>query len=336
MIIRTLALTIFIVIYIPLSAGPRIVLSGGATLSLPFHAGEYISDAIWGWQTGLHLEIPTSHKFYIETGADFFNYSYSSQKYYPDEKDWEYEFLEEPVNSIQVPLKIGYQLWLNEKNSFLFSFGPYGAYQFSNDDEYGYSDEAQDWKVGLQGSVSFRHRAISLSVGWQNPCVFNEGKFRGHKRGSQANDIVSFSIGIKFGKINADWGAIASALEASGQVLGAVSEAYLNTTGSGYSSSSYSSGSSSSGSSNAGGGSTSTSRTKTNTTSDRHGSISELTAMNTDKRTYSNYETLLIKMRSSGDYKLSDKQDIQNKMRKIRTKWTKRGYSFTQSPLETW
>lgn len=71
--------------------------------------------------------------------------------------------------------------------------------------------------------------------------------------------------------------------------------------------------------------------------SNRHGSVSEATAMHADDRTYCNYETQLIKMKSGNDdYKDSRRRDIQSKMKKIRKKWEGRGYNFYHSEMEDW
>lgn len=56
-----------------------------------------------------------------------------------------------------------------------------------------------------------------------------------------------------------------------------------------------------------------------------------------DSNTYSNYETLLIKMRTypeKYDNYTSDYRDIQTKMRQIRTKWDARGCLITKSQYE--
>ncbi len=71
--------------------------------------------------------------------------------------------------------------------------------------------------------------------------------------------------------------------------------------------------------------------------SSRHGSVSETTAMNTDRRTYAKYETQLINMMTGvDDYNDARRRDIQRKMRQIRTKWEQRGYNFPHSEMEHW
>lgn len=66
--------------------------------------------------------------------------------------------------------------------------------------------------------------------------------------------------------------------------------------------------------------------------------ISEMTAKNKDSRTYSDYETLLIKMNTyyERDYNDKDRRSIQNKMQQIRMKWVNRGYTFWKSDWEDW
>lgn len=56
------------------------------------------------------------------------------------------------------------------------------------------------------------------------------------------------------------------------------------------------------------------------------------TAWMSDKRSYSNYESTLI--RDAGSLSESDRKSIQNKMKNIRLKWEKRGCPFTKSSYE--
>ena len=56
------------------------------------------------------------------------------------------------------------------------------------------------------------------------------------------------------------------------------------------------------------------------------------TAWMSDSRSYSNFETTLI--RDGGSLSASDIKDIKNKMKRIRQKWETRGCPFTKSPYE--
>lgn len=78
-------------------------------------------------------------------------------------------------------------------------------------------------------------------------------------------------------------------------------------------------------------------KTKNSENSSRQ-TMAEMTAKNTDSRTYSNYETLLIKMNTyyERDYNDRDRKYIQNQMKQIRMKWINKGYSFWKSDWEEW
>ena len=116
-------------------------------------------------------------------------------------------------------------------------------------------------------------------------------------------------------------------LEATTGILGAVTEIHAITTNhqnSGSTNSNYNSGnnnSSSSGSSSKG--------ANTSNTSSKYCDHN----WRTDSRTYSSYETQLIKMRTDSNY-TSDYTDIQSKMKQIREKWEKRGCKITKSQYE--
>ena len=59
---------------------------------------------------------------------------------------------------------------------------------------------------------------------------------------------------------------------------------------------------------------------------------------NADKKTYSDYETQLIKMNTyyETQYNDNDRRYLQSQMRSIRTKWESRGYKMFHSPWEEW
>ncbi len=67
-------------------------------------------------------------------------------------------------------------------------------------------------------------------------------------------------------------------------------------------------------------------------------SMSEVQSKNTDSRTYSNDESLLIKMNTYWEtqYNDNERRNIQRRMQQIRTKWVNRGFQFYHSPWEDW
>ncbi len=272
---------------------------------------------------GLHLQIPVSPRvpLFIETGLD---YRYKNGifeqldnfKLNPDKDDWynahDYLNFVENGSFLEVPLKVGYKLSLNEKNAFEFGLGPYGSYCISpvmND----------HWSVGLTSSVVFRHRCMSFGLSYSNPIFLN---------GPRDYDIHSLdlTIGINFG--NKAWGTIGKVAAVTGMVAAGVGNAYVQNYGK---SASYQGNSSYSDSDS---GSSSSSRAGNSSSSGF--SLSEQQAYNTDKSTYAKYDSQLSN-HFSGNRTMKDKdvKDIQKKMKKLREKWEARGKSFPQAPNET-
>lgn len=64
----------------------------------------------------------------------------------------------------------------------------------------------------------------------------------------------------------------------------------------------------------------------------------EVEAKNRDQRSYSGYESQLIKMNTywEDEYNDSHRRDIQSKMKQIRTKWEGRGFQMFKSSWEDW
>lgn len=70
---------------------------------------------------------------------------------------------------------------------------------------------------------------------------------------------------------------------------------------------------------------------------DKKYNVNEKGNCDSDKRVYDNYEGQLMKMRTYPDkYDQRQKENIQQKMKSIRTKWENRGYSMRYSELEDW
>ncbi len=65
---------------------------------------------------------------------------------------------------------------------------------------------------------------------------------------------------------------------------------------------------------------------------------SEIQAMQTDRRTYSNWESQLIKMNTyyESEYNNAQRKHIQRQMKSIREKWEKRGFNMFHSTWEDW
>lgn len=275
--------------------------------------------------TGLFLQIPLSNSkpFFIETGlgyhrklviSQFGEYDFRSGNfqdiineygayYYGQYFDYGYRDI------IELPVKFGYKLKLNEKNSFFFAAGPYAGADFNS-----------DYYAGVNASVAFRHRSMSFGFQWQNPVFYN-----GPKDYYTNSFQVTIGINFRIGKINTD--ALLTGLNATSAVLGTMTDTYMqyqdmrNQANGDYSSddSSYSTGSSSGSGSSSGG---------------KGFSLSEQQAYNRDKATYERYDSELAKF-FAGNAPNYDKAGAQRKMKQLREKWEKKGKSWTKVPNET-
>lgn len=290
---------------------------------------------------GLYLKIPVARRMFIETGLGW-RHHYVFSKYKFEVTKIGDESLDEPAetwvnpeyndwgNSLVLPVKFGYSLPLNEQNSFEFLLGPYVEYLFNSPNEYateeiqeridyGYNiRKATHWSVGIQPSVMFKHRALRIGMTFQGPIFYNGPQ-------NLNKNTFMFTIGVSFG--SGAWEGIGTGLAAAGTVMGAMADGYASgvaaassnnyndsysdSQSSSYSSSSYSSGSNSG-----------------------NQSLSQNQQLNSDKRVYSNYESMLSKFKSGlTGYTCSEVKDIQKKMRKLREKWNGK---IQKSSLESW
>jgi len=270
---------------------------------------------------GIFLQIPLSSKtpLFLETGLGYRNKLVLSQAegYKFDAEFWSFDNLDAYRGHIvELPVKAGYNLKLNEKNSFVFGFGPYvAAYT-----ERGLGDPVS---VGLTVSASFRHRCMSFGVSYSNP-VFLNGPRDYYK------NSITFNIGINLRGRKPNWDNIITGLEIAGGVLDGVNSA-MQSAGYGSSEESdyYPSDDTQSGSyGNA------SSRSSNNMSIGKSGATaSEMTARNNDYNTYFKYETIVIKI-INGDDNTNRKSDIQSKMKRLRKKWEKRNMGWTKSQYE--
>lgn len=126
------------------------------------------------------------------------------------------------------------------------------------------------------------------------------------------------------GQIRAEkWMAISSALQNMSSSLAATANQYNSYNNAGYSNSTYNSSSGSS---------------STSANSKTGHNMSEVQLKNTDSRTYSHDESLLIKMNTymETQYNDNERRNIQQRMKRIRAKWENRGFQFYHSPWEDW
>lgn len=273
---------------------------------------------------GMDIQFSLREKFFIETGINYRHipYALKSEMY-----DWEdsnppyfsVDSFEEHDDLLSLPVRFGYRLFLNDENSFEFSLGPYAAYSMSQS----YDSRLS---VGLSPVITYKHRALSLSLRYENP-VFVNGP-----RNYNTNQFA-ISIGINFKGRSPNWDNIARGLEIAGGVLNTAAAVYGTTSSySGYSSSDYSSGSSYSTDS---GSSTSPPGKNKDKSKDSDGGLSssELIARNKDHATYNQIETNLIKA-LNGDDTGTTPSEYRARMRKLRVKWEKRGHGWARSMYE--
>lgn len=157
------------------------------------------------------LQIPVKQQFFIETGLGWRRKLVLSQaedcKFDPDNynyKDFDSDF----ADFLELPIKAGYKLQLNEKNAFDFGFGPYLSLAFNKPECFNNSS----FSAGLNASVAFRHRCMSFGVSWQNP-IFKNG-FNDYYKNS-----VMVTIGINFKGRKPNWDKIMDGLSVAGAVL---------------------------------------------------------------------------------------------------------------------
>lgn len=170
--------------------------------------GEGVLDAL------IQIPMSKSYPIYLETGLSFgvkrawnemhlYDEYYLGQKYTP--------------GLMRIPLNVGYELPLTEKNSLFFAFGPYIGWHFSLPEEGSFHST----QVGLSPSITFQHRKLTLGVSYITPCLYNGPK-------DKNRHTILFTVGCRF-KIDTKWegwstvgqavGALAStALEASATI----------------------------------------------------------------------------------------------------------------------
>lgn len=292
-------------------------ISAGLYIQIPLKGHQMFLDTGLGWKSKNVISVRDANLNYNNVGLDF-----------EDHKFIDYQGR---INFLELPLRFGYQLNLNAKNSFQFKIGPYISYAINNLQNdwadyaiYGKPKESlSPVSVGLSPSIMFKHRRLAVGATLNTPCFFN---------GPRAYKSTSFNlvVAIHLGSMSGwDWDAIADGLDKASQAMGAVSNTLMEMQNNSQSydgnssydeSSSYSKSSASSSSKSSSG--------------DKY-NVSEQRACNTDKRTYSNYESQLAShFAGNRTMTSSEVRNAQSKMRQLRNKWVKKGYSFSKSPYE--
>ncbi len=303
---------------------------------------------------GLYMQIPVkADRLFIDTGLGWRMKGVVSVRdcYLPEsEPMYEYPFdgnckilnYQGRINFLELPIRFGYQLNLNKKNSFQFKLGPYVSYALgtlnkSTEAHYfldghrrplpSESESLSPLSVGLSPSIMYKHRAFSIGATLNTPCFYNGLH---DAKSTSFNLVIAVHLGSTsswdLDAINDKLGSIADGLEAAGQVLDAVNNTYMQIQNYG-DSESYESGSNSSGNTRVSGNSGSVSQNKYNTAEQRQ--------RNQDRRTYENYDSQLSS-HFAGNQKMtpSSVTAAQNKMKQLRKKWEDKGYSFPKSANE--
>lgn len=264
------------------------------------------------------LQIPVKQQFFIETGLGWRHKLVLCQaedcKFDPDNynyKDFDSDF----ADFLELPIKAGYKLQLNEKNAFDFGFGPYLSLAFNKPECFNNSS----FSAGLNASVAFRHRCMSFGVSWQNP-IFKNGLNDYHR------NSVTVTIGINFKGRKPNWDKIMDGLSVAGAVLeGAtqVASAFTGNSVTSYNANDYDSTDSNH------------SNTSGNKSIGKKYNIAEQQHCNSDKRVYEQYDSQLA-MDEAGNRHMNDRdrKEVKRKMRALRLKWEAKGYSFPHSTRE--
>lgn len=273
-----------------------------------FHGDDELEKRI-DWMAGLEMEIPLSNMLNLETGLRYRNH-YSLV--YPDEEDHgDYRVAKD---HLELPLRLTYKQPLGEHFSLHVGVGPYASYALG--DDFG-GKRNNNLQVGLEPSVAINWACLSLGATYNIPCFY-----KGYK--DENKPVFMATLGIRF-KSHV-WKYVGATLLAIASVGTAAAAVWPSNDGySSYSSGSYSPSHSSS-----------SYNSSSSSSSSSSGSISEQQSYISDKGTYANYDSMLSNhFDGSRAATASEVKQWQQAMRNLRTKWTAKGKSFTQSSNET-
>lgn len=285
--------------------------------------GRYFGDS-YSLTSGLFLQIPLSKQtpIFLETGLDYRYINGSicqldGSKFYPNHSFTDGIDLYDE-NLLELPVKVGYKLVLNEKNAFEFCLGPYISMGLGGgatiDGDFGSINY-----VGLNASVGFRHRCMTFGLTYHNPVFLN-------KYNSYYTNSFDLTVGINFG--SRAWSKIGEVALITTQVAGGVASAYVQSQGQGssYTPQLYDTETTSE---------TNNSRATPETPAKTQ-NVSEHQAYLSEKNTYGRYESLLATIFSGNrESSCSEVRKIQAEMKRIREKWQKRGKTFYKAANET-
>ena len=263
----------------------------------------------------LGLDIAIGDKFAIQPSfmyklmhdKDGEFYFYDDPYYY----DWEEKRFQ---HFFEVPVLFNYKLPLSKNQKIRFSAGPYVCTNV----------DFNDYEVGANLRVTYEYKKLNVGISSELP-IFNNPFPRDYGKKQPG---ICLNIGIKFR--SKTWKSIGMVAGAVGVVAGTVGMAVMESKASNSdSSSSYeTSGDGSSSGSSKG--------SKDSKVSDRNAKWMQGN-YSRSKKTYSDYESQLIKMNTYPDqYNRTGRIDIQSKMRQVRKTITDHGGTCSKSQWEDW
>lgn len=268
------------------------------------------------WMVGMELEIPLSEKLNLETGLRYKNH-YTLVNTLCDYGSFTEEQFEEAKTIFELPLRLTYKQQLGRHFSLHAGIGPYvsaiaDGWESKKWRETKWSDFVH---VGLEPSVAINWACLSLGVTYNTPCFY-----KGYK--DENKPVVMATLGIRFKSsawkyVGATLLTISTVGLAAANAWASAAEANRNYSSGDYGSSSYSGGSSS--------------RSSASSKNVNHGNWTAL------EKSYSGDESLLIKMRSSGNYDKQEVRRIQERMKRTRELIEKQtGHKRAVSDVENW
>lgn len=266
--------------------------------------GDVPTSSSYGLWAGMDIQFTLGTKFFIETGLNFRDIPYMDLEkktgtYYDGESYRYYEVADHGRRDIlSIPVRVGYKLPLNEQNQFEFSMGPYVGADFDN-----------DYYIGLSPMVTFKHRAVSFSLHWENPVFMNTSD-------NHFKNQFAVTVGINFNGRKPNMDNIIRGMEIANTLMGGVNSVMGQ----------YYGGDS---------GSYSSSYTDSSARGGASGNYQEMYDKWT-RQAQNAYNSLADRTVSTSTYNRNKKllRDAQKEMRSWRQKAAKAGVTIQKSPLE--
>lgn len=290
----------------------------GGIMPVSYRDG-YDDNTTVDWMAGLEMEIPLSSKLNLETGLRYKHHNaFSINQYFGDYDEY---YRSKSVSHLELPLRVTYKYPLNENFMLRAGMGPYASYSVG-------SEMGHDWNnslvVGLEPAVAVDWKALSIGFSYNLPCFY-----KGYK--DENNNSIMFTVGIRFGsdvwesigngivrfddamRRSGTYDAIESMSSNAGTSIYQPTSSWNNET----------SPTSVSGSTNE------------SSTNGNGYNLNEEHNYNTDKQTWSNYDSMLSQhFYGTLSATRNDVRQWQQKMKELRKKWETKGKGFPTSTNE--